>query len=84
MKPSSVSSSSPSSSASYLSRASATQASCIAASSDFWRNDAGFFDSATSNKWEGVLTDDDLSAYDAAISKLLSPEQRQWLEWGEI
>lgn len=47
-----------------------------------WRNDKGFFDSATSNKWEGILTDEDLKAYDAAISKVLTPEQRHWLEWG--
>jgi len=49
---------------------------------EFWRNDAGFFDSATSNKWEGILTDDDLAIYDAAVSELLEPDQRNWLEWG--
>lgn len=49
-----------------------------------WRNDAGFFDSATSNKWEGVLTQEDVAAYDAAISKLISPEERKWLEWGAL
>ena len=49
-----------------------------------WRNDAGFFDSATSNKWYGILTQDDLSAYDAAISDLLSPSERAWLEWGDL
>ena len=54
----------------------------LAAGEDFWRNDAGFFDSATSNKWEGVLTEDDLTTYDAAISELLEPDQRSWLEWG--
>ncbi|MFZ7089790.1 sulfotransferase domain-containing protein [Primorskyibacter sp. 2E233] len=48
----------------------------------FWKADAGFFDSATSNKWEGQLTKDDLAAYDAAISDLLTPEERVWLEWG--
>ena len=47
-----------------------------------WRDDAGFFDSATSNKWEGQLNDTDLAAYDATIAKLLSPKQRAWLEWG--
>jgi hypothetical protein len=49
-----------------------------------WRNDAGFFDSATSNKWDGILTDEDLAAYDKAIDALLSPEQRHWLEWGSV
>lgn len=49
---------------------------------DVWKDEAGFFDSATSNKWDGILTDDDLAAYDAAIGELLSAEQRRWLEWG--
>ncbi|PYG31082.1 sulfotransferase domain-containing protein [Pelagimonas varians] len=48
----------------------------------FWKNDAHFFDSGTSNKWEGKLTKDDLAAYDAEVSKLLSPSERRWLEWG--
>lgn len=55
----------------------------LAAGKEFWRNDTGFFDSATSNKWEGILTEDDLEAYERAISKYLSPEQRSWLEWGK-
>lgn len=54
----------------------------LAFGKEFWRNDTGFFDSASSNKWEGVLTEADLAAYDKAISKLVTPSQRQWLEWG--
>lgn len=54
----------------------------VAAGNGFWRNDADFFDSATSNKWIGILTDDDLAAYDARMSELLNPEKRRWLEWG--
>jgi aryl sulfotransferase len=49
---------------------------------DFWRSDAAFFDSATSSKWEGKLSDADLAAYDARMSSMLTPEERQWLEWG--
>lgn len=49
----------------------------------FWREDSNFFHSATSNKWEGVLTEDDLAAYDARISELLSAADRAWLEWGD-
>jgi aryl sulfotransferase len=49
---------------------------------DFWKTDANFFDSATSNKWEGQLSAADLEAYDKAISGLLSSEDRNWLEWG--
>jgi len=56
----------------------------VAAGNGFWRNDADFFDSATSNKWVGILSDDDLAAYDARMSELLEPEQRQWLEWGTV
>ncbi len=50
----------------------------------FWHNDAAFFESASSNKWEGKLTEADLAAYDARISSLLSPEERRWLEWGGV
>ena len=49
---------------------------------DFWRDDAGFFDSASSNKWKGQLSEADLAAYDARIAGMLSPEDRAWLEWG--
>ena len=48
----------------------------------FWRNDAGFFDSATSNKWQGRLNDAQLAAYDARIAELMGPDDREWLEWG--
>ena len=48
----------------------------------FWKADSGFFASASSNKWEGVLTADDLAAYDAAINAVLTPAERAWLEWG--
>lgn len=54
----------------------------LAAGKEFWKNDSGFFDSATSNKWEGVLTGDDLATYEKSISQLLSPDERYWLEWG--
>ncbi|MGJ8628829.1 MAG: sulfotransferase domain-containing protein [Sulfitobacter sp.] len=54
----------------------------VAAGNGFWRKDSDFFDSATSNKWVGVLSDADLAAYDARMSDLLNPIERQWLEWG--
>ena len=53
------------------------------AGQDFWRNDAAFFDSATSNKWEGVLTAEDLAAYETTIAAMLKPAARRWLEWGD-
>lgn len=55
----------------------------LAVGRKFWRNGADFFDSATSNKWEGVLTQDDLAAYDEVMNEYLSQDQRRWLEWGQ-
>jgi aryl sulfotransferase len=49
----------------------------------FWKADTGFFDSATSRTWEGVLTDDDLAACDARMNAHLTAEERAWLEWGD-
>lgn len=54
----------------------------LAVGKEFWRDDTKFFDSATSNKWEGVLTEADLTVYDEAISHLIKPKERSWLEWG--
>jgi len=53
-----------------------------ASGQNFWRSDAGFFDSASSNKWEGLLTRKDLAAYDAKADAALTQNERQWLEWG--
>jgi aryl sulfotransferase len=54
------------------------------AGQEFWHNDAAFFESASSNKWEGTLTQADLAAYDARMSGLLTPDERNWLEWGSV
>ena len=54
----------------------------LAAGEEFWRDDARFFDNATSNKWEGILTESDLAFYDEAISNLIDPREQHWLEWG--
>jgi len=48
----------------------------------FYHQDSGFFDSATSNKWEGKLSDDQLAAYEARVSDMLPEDERRWLEWG--
>lgn len=55
----------------------------IVAGRDFWRNDSNFFHSGTSRKWEGILTDEDLKAYNTAISKHLDGHAQSWLEWGD-
>ncbi len=54
----------------------------LAAGQGFWKNDADFFDSASSNKWIGKLTEEDLAAYDLRISELLPADDRNWLECG--
>lgn len=56
----------------------------VSAREGFWRNDADFFDSGTSRKWVGLLSDADLAAYDARMTNLLGEDERQWLEQGSI
>lgn len=48
----------------------------------FMKSDSDFFDSGTSGKWLGQLTDDELSAYDTMMDEHLTPDQRAWLEYG--
>jgi len=47
-----------------------------------WKDDAAFFDSASSNKWVGRLSDTDIATYDARMAELLTQGQRRWLESG--
>ncbi len=54
----------------------------VSAREGFWHNDADFFDSGTSGKWRGVLTDTDLAAYEARMAALLTKDERDWLEHG--
>lgn len=56
----------------------------LATDMPFWKSNAGFFDSGTSNKWEGILDEADLAAYDARLDGLLTPAERHWLEWGSV
>ena len=44
---------------------------------------AKFFASGTSNKWEGRLTDEDIGRYSDVCASLLSPEDAAWLNWGD-
>ena len=48
----------------------------------FFRSDAAFFDSGTSGKWIGQLSDAELAAYDAVMDAHLTPTERAWLENG--
>ena len=50
----------------------------------FWKSDANFFDSATSGKWQGVLSKDELHAYNERLEELVpDAEARAWLEFGD-
>lgn len=48
----------------------------------FLKSDTAFFDSGSSGKWVGALTDQELAAYDDIMNAHLSPEDRAWLENG--
>ncbi|MGI9369022.1 MAG: sulfotransferase domain-containing protein [Ruegeria sp.] len=49
----------------------------------FWKSDAKFFDSASSGKWHGVLSDDQVNAYSARLKELVPDDaSRAWLEFG--
>lgn len=49
----------------------------------FWKSDAGFFDSASSQKWLGVLSEEEIAIYDARLAELIPDRQaRAWLEQG--
>lgn len=49
----------------------------------FMESDAAFFHSGSSGKWEGALSEAELSAYDAIMDAQLSPAERAWLEYGD-
>ncbi len=44
---------------------------------------AKFFESGTSKKWEGRLQDEDIAEYAKRCAELLPPEDAAWLNWGE-
>jgi len=47
-----------------------------------FNDDAKFFDSGSSNKWEGKLASESLSRYMDRCASLLSPKDAAWLNWG--
>ena len=53
------------------------------AGTGFWKSDGNFFDSATSRKWEGQLSEEELDLYDTRMNELVpATSARTWLENG--
>ena len=49
----------------------------------YWKTDAKFFDSASSNKWAGKLSEDELALYRRRLEELIPDARaRDWLEGG--
>ena len=50
----------------------------------FWNSDEGFFDSASSKKWEGQLSEDEIELYHERLANLIPDNRaRAWLESGD-
>lgn len=53
------------------------------AGTGYWKSDANFFDSASSRKWEGKLSEADLDLFRKRLEELVPDSQaRDWLENG--
>lgn len=53
------------------------------AGTGFWKNDASFFDSASSNKWDRNLSEEELALYRERLEELIPDARaRDWLERG--
>ncbi|MFO7855092.1 MAG: sulfotransferase domain-containing protein [Paracoccaceae bacterium] len=54
------------------------------AGTGFWKSDAGFFDSASSGKWEGRLSDEELARFRRRLeAEVPDAAARRWLEGGD-
>jgi hypothetical protein len=50
----------------------------------FWKSDTSFFSSATSGKWIGSLSEEELALYSARLAEqILGKRARAWLENGD-
>ena len=50
----------------------------------FWKSDSNFFDSASSGKWEGQLSANEIGLYRERLAALIpDPAARAWLERGD-
>ena len=52
------------------------------ASQGVWKDSSNFFHQGKSRRWQGVLTDDQVKAYDELALAELGPELARWLEFG--
>jgi len=53
------------------------------AGTGFWKSDANFFDSASSRKWEGALSDEEFGLYRTRVDAQLPDKRaRAWIENG--
>ncbi|MCI0840805.1 MAG: hypothetical protein J4N64_03455, partial [Chloroflexi bacterium] len=43
-----------------------------------------FMNKGTNGRWKNVLSPEDLSLYEDAVARILSPDCRQWLENGML
>jgi aryl sulfotransferase len=50
----------------------------------FWKSDANFFDSASSRKWDGKLSEEEFALYRGRLEELIPDVRaRDWLEHGD-
>ena len=47
-----------------------------------WKDTSNFFHKGTNKRWQGVLTEGQVAAYDALARNELGPELARWLEFG--
>ncbi|MCH2355350.1 MAG: sulfotransferase domain-containing protein [Pseudomonadales bacterium] len=52
------------------------------ASQGIWKDTSKFFHKDTNKRWQGVLTDEQVAAYDALAQRQLGKELALWLEFG--
>jgi len=49
---------------------------------NIWHKESNFFNKGAGRQWEGVITEENLAAYDARMAELLPTEDVAWLEGG--
>jgi hypothetical protein len=51
-------------------------------SQGIWKDTCKFFHKGTNKRWQGMLTDEQVAAYDALAQRQLGKELALWLEFG--